>query len=245
MIHFGPVRALPLSLILLAICGAGCAQRTVAAPPAPQSAPAAPPVASQPVTPSTPTVAPQAASDPAKPWVTQPVKADANPQAASIAEALKSGKNPERLSMMIQPKPFSAEAYAKDKNGYLNTVEPGRCFQSAQPGPDVPQLVPTTATAATLLPNQSVTFAVKAPAGSPVSWTSMDLGAFQNSLNAITVAADDGGVATVTFTATPGVSHVVHIIAGSPAASGQVNFQADVQIQGLVPVSESSNPEKP
>lgn len=240
MIHVGPVRFLPLSLVLLAICGAGCAQRTAAAPTAPQPAPASPPVATPPEAPSAPAEPPQAAPDPAKTWVTQPVKADANPQAACVAAALKSGTNPERLSMMIQPKPFSAAAYAKDATGYLNVVEPGRCFQTAQPGPDVPQLVPVGATAANIRANESVNLSVRTKPGFPASFTSSDLGSFQNSLNAITVVADDGGVATAVFTATPGVSHIVHIMAGSPVASGQVNFQVDVQVQGLRPVNGSS-----
>lgn len=175
----------------------------------------------------------------ARPWVVQPVAGDAHPQAASVAEALKTGKHPERLSMMVEPAIFDAGQYALNPQSYLDTIEPGRVFQTAQPGPDVPELVPAGATAASILPNQSVDVAVITAPGAPVSWSSLDLGSFQNGLNAITVPADRTGKAAVTFTATPGVSHLVHILAGSPLASGQVAFQVDVQTQGIVPVPPS------
>lgn len=226
---------------LFALLGAGCTHQ------ADRPAPAAQPVSVLQASTEAGTKGqaaapkPVAQPDPSKPWVVQPVKADANAQAASVSEALKTGKYPERLSMMVSPKPFSAEAYAKDPAGYVNIIEPGRCFQTAQPGESVPQLVPAGATAANVKPNESVRLAVQTKPGYPASFTSTDLGSFENQLNAITVVADGDGVASVAFTASPGVSHIVHIIAGSPVASGQVNFQVDVQIQGIVPPSESSS----
>ena len=59
----------------------------------------------------------------------------------------------------------------------------------------------------------------------PVTFLAMDLGAFENKLNAITVEADGKGVAKATYTATPGTIGRSHIMAGSPGASGQVSFE--------------------
>jgi len=54
--------------------------------------------------------------------------------------------------------------------------------------------------------------------------TEMDLGTFSNGLTAITVRADEEGVAKATYTASGGVIADVSVLVGSPLASGQVSF---------------------
>jgi hypothetical protein len=74
-----------------------------------------------------------------------------------------------------------------------------------------------------------VKLSVKAAPLSPVSFTSFDLGAFQESkLNSVTVQADKQGIAAVTFVATPGTLNDANILAGSPLSSGQVKFVVDI-----------------
>ena len=229
--------ALILAAVILVL--AACSQE-----PRPASAPAAPVAptaqaaaqdstkADQPAGPTIVAVAPS----PRGVGVTQPVQGDANPQAASVMQALQDGRHPERLSLMIPPKPFDPAAYARDPQAYLDVVEPGRVFQSAQPAAGVPRLAPVGATAAQVHTGASTSLRVRTAPGAPVSWVALDLGSFPNQLNAITVQADRDGVAEVAFTATPGASHTLQVLAGSPLASGQVRFVVDVLNQGLVPV---------
>lgn len=175
-------------------------------------------------------------ADITKPWTTQPVKADVNPQVKSVADAAQSDQHPERLSPMIAPVAFDQVAWNANPSGYLAVTEPGRVFQTAQPSPTTPILVAEGPTAATVARGESTSLRVKAVPGAAVSWTSFDLGSFDNKLPSITVAADRDGVASVTFTATPGVSGQVNILAGSPMASGQVRFTLTVPGHPITPL---------
>lgn len=157
------------------------------------------------------------------------VSPDANPQVKSVAEAIREKKHPERVSVLIRPPPFDAKAFQADPAKYLGVVEPGRVFQTAQPGPKVPVLRPVGQSYREAVQGEVVPLRVKAPPGSPVTFTSFDLGAFENQLTSITVQADKQGVAEAKFRGTPGTIEEVHILAGSPEASGQVRFVVNVQ----------------
>ncbi|MBA3685763.1 MAG: hypothetical protein H0W72_11060 [Planctomycetes bacterium] len=152
----------------------------------------------------------------------------AQAQIASVREALANRSHPERLSPLVAPAAFDRAAWDRDPEAYLRVIEPGRVYQTAQPGKDVPVLVPIGPVLARIRALSSTTLAVRAPAGAPVSWTSGDLGAFENRLTSITVRANDQGVAAVTFTASPGTSALAHVLVGSPLATGQVHFTVDV-----------------
>lgn len=156
------------------------------------------------------------------------MEGNANPQVRSVAEALRDKKHPERLSALISPKPFDREAYRNDPKAYLNTVEPGRCFQSARPGKDVPQLRPLSPQFQNVAQGQFVTLKVQTAPKAPCSFTSFDLGRFENELTAITVEADERGVAETKFFGTPGTIDEVNILAASPMASGQARFMVNV-----------------
>ena len=160
---------------------------------------------------------------------TKPVLSDSHAQVASVAAALRDKQHPERLSALIPPKPFDRVAYSKDPAAYLNVVEPGRVFQVAQPGTDVPRIEPIGATLAHVVQGGSTPLRVRAPAGMPVTFTSFDLGRFQeNQLTCITVAASESGVAAVTFVGASGTTGAVNILAACPVTAGQVQFQIQV-----------------
>jgi len=160
----------------------------------------------------------------------QAVPGNANPQVASVLEAARSGQHPERLSPWIIPKSFDAAAYRQNPKAYLDVVEPGRVYGTAEPSKTVPVLKPSGGQFFRLEQKQTTTLAVRSvPAKAPVTFTSFDLGAFENGLTSITVAADDQGVAQVKFTAIPGTVADVNILAGSPLASGQVKFTVYVE----------------
>lgn len=157
------------------------------------------------------------------------IPVDANPQVASVAESLRTGKHPERVSALLTPKPFDDEVYAVDPQSYLQTIEPGRVWQSAQPGPGVPQLKQLTGRFHAITQGESVVLAVKVEPKSPVTFTSFDMGEFENRLTSITVAADGEGVAHARFTGSSGTLDDVKILAASPTASGQAKFVVNVQ----------------
>jgi hypothetical protein len=162
--------------------------------------------------------------------VTPGVPADRNPQVALVVQAVKEKTHPERLSVLIQPPPFDRAAFEKAPDKYLNTIEPGRVFQPAQPGPGVPRLLPHSPRLQRVVQGESVYLEVGGVPGMPVTFTSFDLGAFENDLNSITVRADERGRARVKFTATPGTISDINILAASPVTSGQVKYVVNVRL---------------
>ena len=159
------------------------------------------------------------------------VPEDANVYVKSVVEAFKTGKHPERISSMAQSRPFDAEAYQQDPSDYLETIEPGRVFQPAQPGPGVPRLDYTARPAVEVTQGESVPLQVKAVPNAPVTFTSFDLGRFKESLlTSVTVQANDQGVATAKFEATPGTIGHVDVLAASPMTSGQLRFMVNVTL---------------
>lgn len=165
--------------------------------------------------------------------VTQPIPMDANPMTQSVGEAVLKGGHPERLSPLIVPAKFDPQAYRADPQKYLNTVEPGRIWQPAQPGPDVPRVEAASKGRTEVLQGEWVTLKVKAIPDAPVTFSSFDLGAFSNQLTSVTVAADKDGVASAQFVGTPGTYNEVRIMAASPVTSGQVNFEVTVVVPKL------------
>ena len=157
-----------------------------------------------------------------------PVKADTNAQVHSVAEALRDKNHPERLSPLFPPKPFDADSYRQNPRAYLDVVEPARAMQAATPGKDVHRIQSLSPQLQDVQPGASITLKVRAAPKWPISFTSTDLGAFENKLTAITVEADETGVAEVKFYATPGTENGCRVMAASPMTSGTVNFQVNV-----------------
>jgi hypothetical protein len=204
----------------------GCA---APAGPRPHAAASPAPAAAEPVV--TPTAAaPVVTRDPFDYGTTTGVRPDANPQAASVGQALHDRNHPERLSPIIAPQPFDRAAYHADPAAYLNVVEPGRVFQVAQPGPDVLRIQAVGPTLATIDQGGTVPLRVHALAGMPVTFTSFDLGRFaENQLTSISVAADDQGIAHVTFVGDSGTINEVNILAACPLTAGQVTYHINVR----------------
>lgn len=171
---------------------------------------------------------------------TPPVRRDANPSVAAATEALDAKQHPARLTPMIAPESFDHEKYRGDESyrkQYLEVVEAGRVFQTAQPGEDVPRLRRVTSTRQRIFQDGSVALAVRAVPGAPVTFTSFDLGRFKNQLTSITVEAGDDGRAVTEFFGAPGTINDVNILAGSPVTSGQVRFVVQVDLPTPAPGS--------
>ena len=153
------------------------------------------------------------------------VSAQANESTRSVVEALKDKKHPERLTPLVPPKPYDDAAFERDKAAYCNTVEPGRIFQSAQPGADVPRLEMDSNQLQSVVQGEQVALQVHGVPGKPVTFCALDGGRFvENQLNTVTVVADGHGIAKVNYQATTGVINEVNIQAASPVASGNAKF---------------------
>jgi hypothetical protein len=76
---------------------------------------------------------------------------------------------------------------------------------------------------------EAVTLRVQSTPNAAVNLTSFDLGSFENKLTAISVQANEVGLAEVKFFGTPGTLNEVKILAGSPMASGTVQFVVNVK----------------
>lgn len=166
-----------------------------------------------------------------------PVLVDANPQVRSVAEALQSGEHPERLSPLARPSPFDANSFAADPLVYLNTIEPGRVFQTAQPGPGVEVLRQISPRHISIRQGEKTKLRVQAVAGAPVTFKSFDLGRFENELTTISVRANEEGVAEVEFFGSPGTYNNVNILAGSPLTTGQAKFVVFVEVPRPTPAN--------
>lgn len=160
----------------------------------------------------------------------QPVSVGVNPQVESVVEAIRTGEHPERLSPLLRPEPFDRDAFTKDPQAYLDTVEPGRVFQTAQPGPGVEVLRQLSPRHITIKQGESVTLRVQAVPDAPVTFKSFDLGRFENDLTTISVQANEEGIAEAEFLGSPGTYNNVNILAGSPLTAGQVKFVVFVEV---------------
>jgi len=135
----------------------------------------------------------------------------------------KGGEN--LFELHVEAPKFVLEDFNKNQKEYLNTFAPNRVYQAAQPGEGVVVLAPLKQGSFNMLAGESVRLQVQSAAGYPVTFVSLDLGTFENNLNAITVLADSEGVAEAEYIATPGTINGSYVMVGSPGASGQVVFE--------------------
>ena len=161
-------------------------------------------------------------------------------------EALNTGQHPERLSPMLAPAPFDKAKFEKDPQTYLDVIEPGRVFQCAQPGPDVPALTLIGPVCVSISARDSAPVEVRGAPCAPVTFTALDLGKFlENDLNTITVQADGDGLARVTFAATKGAINDCRILIGSPLASGKVTCTVNVKSPPVIVSPTQPKPAPP
>ena len=178
--------------------------------------------------------------------LTPAVAVDANENVEVAVEALKDGKHPERLSALIAPEAFDAQRWEKDeeyRREYLRVVEPGRVFQTAEPGEDVPRLIVKSPRRQRVVQGEAVELEVASAPGMPVTFTSFDLGRFENQLTTMTVQAGADGIAKVMFWGMPGTINDVNILVASPMASGQERLVVNVQLpDGRSPLDPAGTP---
>lgn len=163
---------------------------------------------------------------------TPAVKPDANDQVAAVAEAIKNRQSDPNayaraVSTLAESEAFDPTKYESDedyRSDYLNTPQPSRVFQTAQPGPGVPRLRRMTPPYQEVVQGEPTQLKVRAIPGAPVTFTSFDLGRFENELTSITVEADAAGFAEAGFWGPSGTIDDANILVASPVTSGQVKL---------------------
>lgn len=153
---------------------------------------------------------------------------DANPTVAAVYKAVEQGLNPEQLSPMVAPKAFDRDSFLANPDAYLVQHVPGRVWQTAQPGPGIPVLERIGPPKQVMKFGEAIRLKVKTEPGMPVTFTSFDIGTFDNGLASITVAADDKGFAEANFNSSSGKVGEVNLLAASPVATEQVKFDVYV-----------------
>lgn len=154
-----------------------------------------------------------------------------HPQAKSVAEALRTGTHPERLSPLIPARPFDRAAFLANPDDYLSVAEPGRVFQAAPAGANVPALIALTPRRVYVDQGSAVNLSVHAEAGMPVTFTSFDGGLFGNGYVSQTVVASADGKALVSFRGVEGTIASTQVLASSPTCSGQARFTVFTRVQ--------------
>jgi len=149
----------------------------------------------------------------------------------SVREAALTKTAPERLTPLVEPPPFDRGAFEADPQRYLNTVEPGRCFQTKRAeGPDDVHLALVSNPRAEINMGEKTALSVKSAPSAPVTFTSFNGGVFDGSgLGSVSVRADARGYATVHYSAGPGTTGDIQIQAGSPMAVGSQLFLVRVR----------------
>jgi len=159
------------------------------------------------------------------------VDPNTNKYTKSLAQAVSQPTQfPERLGVMFIPKQFDEEAFAKDPQAYLTTVEPGRIWQTKSPGPGVESLKRESLLYHEVVQGETVELRVRGVKNGVVTFHSFALGFFENQLTTMTVQADEQGLASVNFTAGGGTYGELDLLAASPLNSGQVNFVVNVSL---------------
>lgn len=159
-----------------------------------------------------------------------PVSPEANPQAKQLFAALKVRSEPATYSSFAKAAPFDSQAYERDPDSYINAIEPGRVFSPAQPDVNVVAIRPEGSVYHGVVQGESVALRVRVQPRDPVTFTSFQLGSFENQLTSITVQADGEGIAQANFTASRGTIDDVQILAAGPRTSGQVQFLVNVRL---------------
>lgn len=130
-------------------------------------------------------------------------------------------------TLLVAASPFDSARWYGDEHyrtTYAASVEPGRVWQTAPPGPDRQVLRASDPLRLRAVAGETVTVRVRAIAGAPVSWASLHGGFFvANQLNALTVIAGDDGEAEVSFQV-PTQSGTYSILTASPLTVGRLAF---------------------
>jgi len=170
---------------------------------------------------------------------TTPLASDANEDVKEVYRSITSRTpDPHRVSAFFT-QGFDLKEYKKDRAGYLKNIQPGTVFNSLTPGKGIPQIKRVSSFKKRVRQGEYVDLEIKIEGGKGqemVTFTSFDLGHFENGLTSINKMADRKGHAKAKFYGAPGTINSVKILAASPMASGRVDFSVFVTLaDGTLP----------
>lgn len=149
-----------------------------------------------------------------------------------VLTALQNPKeNSGSISIVGKREKFDLEKFKENPKYYLDTVEPGRAFDAANPGVGIAPIERIGNSSLRTKQNDTVKLEAKVDSNMPVSFTAFDGGHFQNGLGFITVQADSSGNAYVEFTPTEGVINQARVRAASPVNSGTLQWNVFVELK--------------
>jgi len=163
------------------------------------------------------------------PGALPPLKGNENPQVAGLyAEVADFHAPAASRSAMFLAQEFDEQKYRENPKTYLDKIRPGRVFKPKQPGQGVRPIAAESNRFVTILQNESVNLIIQASPNAPVTFYTPDGGEFGNRLKSISIAANENGIAEVTYRAVSGVAGLIEILGASPLHSGQVKFTVKV-----------------
>ena len=149
------------------------------------------------------------------------IDTDAKPEDPNLLATLSN------RTLLVAASTFDAtrwQANADYRTTYLAGVEPGRVWQSSPSGEGLLAIRSSDSLHRHAIAGATITLHVHVPVGAPVSLATLHGGSFvSNSLNAISVAANDAGDVSVDVIV-PNHSGTYLILAASPFAVGRLSF---------------------
>ena len=129
---------------------------------------------------------------------------------------------------MVPAPKFDRKTYRANPQAYLNEIAPGRINQALPPGKDVKPIKRVgNYFVDGVLPGESVKLKVKTEPRMPTTFKAQ-LGAFENRLSTITVAANENGIAEVDLKIDGGIQGELEVKAASPVHSDNARWLIEV-----------------
>ncbi len=172
---------------------------------------------------------------------TPAIPVDSNETTKKLAESRGNPKLDYRRSSLVPAPKFDRTAYEADPQAYLTEIAPGRINQALSPGKDVTPIKRVgNYFHDGVLPGESVKLKVKTEPKMPTTFKAQ-LGAFENRLSTITVAANENGIAQVNLKIDGGISGELEVKAVSPVHSDTARWLIEVVAPRTTTQNTSSN----
>ena len=176
------------------------------------------------------------------PGMSQPIAKDTTEQTQSIAESLETRENIARVSPFLANEKFDRQKYLDDPQAYLNEHNSRRAFEPAEQAEDVRPIKRLSPYYQKIIQGETVVLRAQGEPNMPVSFYAPNLGVFEESqTSAVSVQADESGIAETRYRPTEGTHGDTVIVAASPVNTKQTKFIVHVVLPKQSDESASGN----